>query len=478
LTNSGAAVAAAAFAALPSFARADDTDGDDYADLRFGRVPLPAATPGYDPAEDAKALIVAGTPSPATLPIPGTQFLGSYGPGERFVLRVPANWNGRLVVAGTPAFRCEFASDAIWGDYVLARGYAYAASNKGIAFNAGVEKIAASDSPGRVYPVPFDLYSLESEKIAIRLGALTPAKTSIAAWNDDFVTLTRVAQQHLVAHRHMPSRTYAVGLSNGGAQVRSMLERHPELVDGGVDWSGVYWSPQRSPLDYLPAFLRAMPAYAGAAFGDAQAAAAIEAAGYPADRKQGVDAHPSLWFEYYAGQPSFYADLALFTFALMIDPDATSSIAADGCTPNAKDPARLPGSCAATGLGSPAARAAYVPSGRARNAIRGFEQTGRIGKPLVSIAGAADMFVTPANNATPYLTAVKQAGKSALYHQYLVAGGTHVDTFSAFGYGLTPQLPFAWAAFDQLVAIVENGYAAPGAGTQRAVGAPSDITAA
>jgi len=38
--------------------------------------------------------------------------------------------------------------------------------------------------------------------------------------------------------------------------------------------------------------------------------------------------------------------------------------------------------------------------------------------------------------------------------QYIVAGGTHVDTFSPFGYGLQPQLPFAWAAFRQLVAMI------------------------
>ncbi len=59
--------------------------------------------------------------------------------------------------------------------------------------------------------------------------------------------------------------------------------------------------------------------------------------------------------------------------------------------------------------------------------------------------------------------------------QYLVNGGTHLDTFAAFGYGLQPQLPFAWAAFEQLVAIVEGGFLPPGAGTQRAVSAPAEI---
>ncbi len=476
LTASAAAAAAAAFGATGDGARADDDGGMAFPDLRWGRLPLPSPTPGYDPAGDAQASIAPGAVSPAPSAIPGLQLIGSYAPNERFVLRVPANWNGRLVVAGTPAFRSEFAGDAIWGDYVLMRGYAYASSNKGIAYNAGVEKIAATDSPGRVYPIPFDLDSLETEKLAIRLGVLTPAAIPISSWNDDFATLTKAAKQYLVAHHHLPSYTYAVGFSNGGAQVRSLLERHPELVDGGVDWSGVYWAPHHSLLDYLPAFLRAMPAYVASGFADPQAAATIEAAGFPADRKQSVDGHGSLWFEYFAGQPSFYADLSVFAYALLIDPEATSAVSADGCTPAATDPARAAGTCAATGLGTPAARAAYVPSQRAREAIRAFAHSGYIGKPLISIAGTADAFVTPGNNAAPYLAAVKHAATGQPYYQYLVEGGTHVDAFTGFGYGLQPQLPFAWAAFDQLVAIAERGYQVPGAGTARTVKSPAEIT--
>jgi pimeloyl-ACP methyl ester carboxylesterase len=472
---SAAALAGTQFIRGGSAARADDAEGEDFADLRWGKLALPPSTPGYDPAGDAKTLIAATVASPAPNPIPGVQLLGSYAPGQRFVLRVPSNWNGRLVVAGTPAFRSEFANDAIWGDFVMTRGYAFASSNKGIAFSSGIEKIAASDSPGSIYPIPFDLFSLESEKIAIRLGALTPAKTSLAAWNDDLVTLIKVAKQYLVAHRHLPSHVYAVGYSNGGSQVRSLLERHPDLVDGGVDWSGVYWSPQRSLLDYLPPFLKAMPAYVASGFNDAQAAAAIEAAGFPTDRKQSTDGHQSLWFEYYAGQPSFYADLTLFAYALLIDPEATASIAAGGCTPDAKNPAGLPGTCAGTGLATPGARAAYVPSQAARNAIRGFAHSGDIGRPLLSIAGSADAFVTPHNNATAYLAAIKRAGKGNLCIQYLVDGGTHVDPLVDFGYGLRAQAPFAWAAFDQLAAVVERGVQAPGAGTQRIVTAPTDI---
>lgn len=449
------------------------------ADLRFGFAPLPPASPGYDPAGDSKALIIAGTPSPATSPIPGLQYVGSYAAGEQYFVRIPASWNGKLAVVGTPAFRSAFASDAIWGDFLMANGYAYASSNKGIPYNAVVEPIASSQDPTTAYPIPFDLLKLETAKETFRLGALTPRKITIDTWNADFAKLTITAQQIVkTATGVTPTRTYAVGVSNGGAEVRALLEQYPNLVDGGVDWEGVLWTPQRSILDYMPVFLKWMPQYVASGFTDATARAAIMAAGYPADIVGTSSAHPSLWFEYYAGQPSFYTDLTLFAYALLIDPTASSFISPSGCTPDATNPAQLPGTCAASGLGLMSNRQTYTPSAQARAAINTFAHTGKIGKPLVSIAGTADMFITPQNNATPYLAMVNASGAGSKYWQYLVTGGTHVDTFAAFpGYGLQAQLPFAWAAFKQMVAIVENGYTPPGAGTQQTVSTASQIKA-
>lgn len=449
--------------------------GATVADLRFGFSPTPAAFPGYDPAGDAKALIVAGTPSPAAAAVPGTLATGSYAENQRYVIKVPAAWNGKLVVAGTPATRSEFANDAIWGDFVLATGYAFASSNKGIKYNAIAETLAASPDLAHAFPVPFDLAGLETKTLSYRLGALEQP-TSIEAWNADLATLTLSAKAFLKTYfRKAPSHTYAVGLSNGGAQVRSLLERYGDLVDGGVDWSGVFWSPTANVFTYMPTFLANMPAYVASNFTDAASAAAIRAAGYPADITQASAKDASLWFAYYANQASFYTDLTVFEYALLIDPAASSSAGTGGCTPNSVKPAGLPGTCNARGLAVPANRAAYVPSADAAANIARFAHTGNIAKPLVSICGAADMFVTPGNNAKPYLAAVNAAGKGSNYWQYVVSGGTHVDTFVALGYGLQPQLPFAWAAFDQLVAIVERKYAPAGPGTSRPVDRPSEI---
>src|SRR5437868_4133095 len=50
----------------------------------------------------------------------------------RFLLRLPADWNGRLVVAGASGTRSEYNGDFAWSDYVLQEGYAYASQNKGV----------------------------------------------------------------------------------------------------------------------------------------------------------------------------------------------------------------------------------------------------------------------------------------------------------------------------------------------------------
>jgi pimeloyl-ACP methyl ester carboxylesterase len=451
-------------------------------DLRWKFAPLPVSGNGYDPLGDANALILPTSPTGATAPIPGVQTLGSYATDERYVIRVPDAWNGKLVVVGTPSQRSEFANDGIWSDFLLANGYAFACSNKALPFNAFVEAIAASPNPNLSWPVCYDLLSLETFKFSFRLSEIYPSKKPIQGWNDDFIALTQAAQAYLATNYRAPSRTYAVGLSNGGAQVRALLEQRPDLVDGGVDWSGVLWNPANSILDYLPKFLKWMPQYVASNFTDPVATAAIQAAGFPADVKSASAANPSLWLEYYSNQASFYADLTLFVYAMLIDPNATSTLPASaGFTPNPVNPARLPGtpSAGVSGLADPVVRQNYVPSAAARAAIAPFAHTGNIGKPLISIAGAVDMFITPQNNATPYLAAVNAAGKGSQYWQYIVTGGTHVDTFSALNpaYGLQPQLPFAWAAFNQLVGFVERGVRPAGAGTQQTVSQPTQIAA-
>jgi hypothetical protein len=221
-----------------------------------------------------------------------------------------------------------------------------------------------------------------------------------------------------------------------------------------------------------------MPAYVSSGFRDSAIVAELVRRGFPPDVVQDDPAHPSLYAEFYSNVLPFYADVTVFAYALLIDPEADASYEIPACVADARDPARLPARCNGTGLALPENRAAYVPSAAARRAIATFAHRGTIGKPLVSIAGTHDAFITPQNHAVAYARAVERAGRSALHELFLVEGGTHVDTFAAFGYGLQAQAPFAWAAFDRLVRTVEGGATrsgTTGAGAFRTVRTPREL---
>jgi len=440
-----------------------------YGDLRAGHVPLPPAMPGYDPSGDATHLIRAGAASPATDSIPGTQLLDSLGPGHRFVVRVPEAWNGDLVVCGTPATRSEFANDVIFGDFLLARGFAFASSNKGVPYNGIIEPAAVTPDPSLAYPVPFDFERLRQAGAVIRAGMLWPKRVGVEAWNDDLANVTRAAKERVAEIAGgAPARTYAVGLSNGGGQVRSLLERWPELVDGGLEWAAILWSAEENILTYLPPFLRAMPAYVRSGYHDMDAHDAIVAAGFPPDRVQNDPAHPSLWDDHYSNLPPFYADLTTFMFARLLDPESDSWC---GAPPNVPNPITraCDGVTNARGLALPEIRAAYVPSESVKQKIGEFAHTGKLQRPLIGVAGTADILIPPQLNFKPYMEAVRAAGCAENYWQYLVEDGPHVDSYVAFGYGLRPQLPFVWRAFEQLVRIVADGERPRGAGKARTV---------
>ncbi|MGH7727673.1 MAG: hypothetical protein ACREM2_02610 [Vulcanimicrobiaceae bacterium] len=425
----------------PSFAAHDD--------LRFGAVPLPAASAGYDPEGDACALLPPGFHSPAAEPVPGLEVRGSFGAPHRYVLRIPGNWNGRLVSLGTPATRSEHACDAILGDYLLAGGYAFVAGNKGVPYNAVIEPLEATPDPALAYRIPFAAPRIAPGSV-LRSGALWPARAEVGAWHDDLGALVRAARAHLRERTgREPVRTYGIGLSLGGAQVRALIEREPELLDGGVEWAAVLWDAEHHLLAHLPAFLRAMPAYLASDFCDRDAHDALVAAGFPPDRLGADPAHRSLWNEHYANVP-FYADLTLFLFARLLDPEAGP-------------------------LESLAERAAYRPSAAVRATIAAFAHRGHLERPLLGIAGEADPFVAPQHHFAPYLALVRAAGCAQNYRQFLIEGGTHLDSYVAYGYRLQAQLPFAWAAFERLVALVEGERPLARPGSCTLVRSPAEI---
>ncbi|GAA4072643.1 tannase/feruloyl esterase family alpha/beta hydrolase [Actinomadura miaoliensis] len=167
----------------------------------------------------------------------------------QFVIRLPEKWNGGLVVAGSPGTRRQYANDFAISDWVLAKGYAFAATDKG---NSGSEFYTDGRRPG----------------------------DAIAEWNHRVTQLTRSARA-VVTQRYgrPPRRTFAAGISNGGYLVRWQLENRPELYDGGIDSEGTLWRADGpNLLTFLPPVLRAYPSYA--ATGDPNAHRAILDAGF------------------------------------------------------------------------------------------------------------------------------------------------------------------------------------------------------
>ncbi|WP_405680634.1 MULTISPECIES: tannase/feruloyl esterase family alpha/beta hydrolase [unclassified Streptomyces] len=317
----------------------------------------------------------------------------------QFVIRLPDRWNGGLVVAGSPGVREQYASDRAIGDWVLARGYAFAATDKG---NTGAAFYRDGRAPG----------------------------DALAEWNTRVTQLTRAARA-VITQRYLrpPARTLATGMSNGGYLVRWQLENHPELYDGGVDWEGTLWREQGpNLLTFLPPALAAYPAYAGGGEGAERAHQQMTAAGFPAGSE-------FLWPFHH----QYYWDLTQRIYREELDPhyDGTLEAGHPFCAP-----------------GSPGCDADYDYRSRpdgVREAISKIALTGRIGKPLITVHGTLDVLLPISQDSDVYARMVGDVGRGHLFRYYRVEGGTHVDSlFDAFPDKLRPLLPCHRAAFTAL----------------------------
>jgi hypothetical protein len=195
---------------------------------------------GHTVPADWAGLTAASLPQPVG--VPGIQIDGYFPDSSttnanhgwnhdaQFVLRLPDNWNGGLVVSGTPGVRRQYANDRAIADHVLARGFAFAATDKG---NTGAAFHTDGTRPG----------------------------DAILEWHTR-VTELAIAARSVVAQRYgrPPTRTLAAGISNGGYLVRWQLEHNPWLFDAGVDWEGTLWTADGPNLfTFLPPALRAYP---------------------------------------------------------------------------------------------------------------------------------------------------------------------------------------------------------------------------
>lgn len=166
-------------------------------------------------------------------PVPGLLVTGTLPPDQhaRYLLRVPRDWNGRLVVAAASGVTSERTYDLYLSDYLLSRGYAFAATDKGVRSALVDDVILLPQTP----------------------------ESSVRRWAPRLEDLARHAAAECEAARgRRPEFIYAAGLSNGGWIARKAAESASGLFAGAVEVSGVLWRADAGGLmRELPAALRA-----------------------------------------------------------------------------------------------------------------------------------------------------------------------------------------------------------------------------
>jgi hypothetical protein len=353
----------------------------------------------------------------------------------RFLLRVPDDWNGRLVVAGASGTRSEFNGDFAWSDYVVQKGYAYASQNKGV-YNLFIVSLA-SETP----PEPLACRLNPTSKIWVHFFD-NDANQPFTRWGPAIVTAAGIARDALVALEGQPPRyTYAVGTSNGGYQVRRAVELAPHVFDGGVDWEGTFVDPAAPNIltDLPPAILN-FPDYAASGFSPTSTAAKnILAAGYPPDIVAGTT---SLWGLYNAQ----FWEVTQCQWQKRLDPTYDT-------------------------YGSGTATYNYVnrlSESDVAAQLAAFANTGRLLRPLITVAGTMDALLPINHHARAYARKVAAVraedaargadddDRRAPYRLYEVQNGNHIETFR----DVFPQLeliqPHAQRAFDLLLDGVEH----------------------
>jgi hypothetical protein len=225
----------------------------------------------------------------------------------------------------------------------------------------------------------------------------------------------RLARRGLEAHfGRGPHRTYAVGTSNGGYQVRRAVESYPELFDGGVDWEGTYVDAEAPNIltDLPPAILN-FPDYVASGF-DAHSTAAknMLGAGYPPDIRNGAS---SMWLNY---SNSFW-EVTQCQWQKRLDPAYDT-------------------------YGSGTATYNYVARRSQSDVaaqLAAFATTGAIRRPLITVAGTMDALLPIDHHARAYARRVAAQAKGGggdgdsderpAYRLYEVQNGNHIETYKS-----------------------------------------------
>jgi len=415
----------------------------------------PATTPGnntiltlpafaFTPQTDRGVIAPsAAKRPPITVVVPGVQIQARVADDPtgqaRFLLRLPDNWNGRLVVAGASGTRSEFNGDFVWSDYVLQKGYAYASQNKG---TLNFQLSTAADPLGcRLNP---------SSGVYVRFFDNLPGQ-SFTRWTDAFINAAKIAKDGVKeAYDHEPRYIYAVGTSNGGYQVRRALESEPTLFDGGVDWEGTFVEESAPNIltDLPPAILN-WPDYVASNFDpNSTAAKNILAAGYAPDIVAPTTPAGASSRSFWGNYSNSFWEVTQCQWQKRLDPTYDTYVSG-------------------TGTYNYIQRLSFSNVGEEMAA---FANTGVIKAPLVTVAGTMDSLLPIDHHARAYARKVNAAladdgkgpdKKTPAYRLYEVQNGNHIETYQDFFPQLELIMPHAQHAFDLLVLQVEQKMTLP-----------------
>lgn len=290
----------------------------------------------------------------------------------RFLLRIPEDWNGRLICAAASGVTSERTYDLYLSDYLLKHGYAFAATDKGVRLGLVDDVILIPQTP----------------------------EASVRRWAGRLEDLARLAIAECEKARgKKPDFVYAAGLSNGGFIARKAAESSAGLFHAAIEVSGVMWREDAGNLlRELPAALRVHPAT------DAKWAPVVT------------------WYR------DTYWEAVLRMFIGDLDPGYAGAVEAYD----------------------------FDSRPEAREAVAGFQNTGDLKIPLVSIAGRQDWLIPCASHAEAYAALVKKAGKSALHSLEIVENAAHIDTNAEIFPFIAPLMPRLHAAFEALATRIEK----------------------
>jgi hypothetical protein len=400
--------------------------------------------PGAFAPTGDRAAIAAGAAyrTPITKAVPGLQITGTMAdnPNARWLLRLPNDWNGRLVMGAPASTRSEYAGDWIHSDYLVQKGYAYVATNKGILNS----RPGTADDPKACHLSP---PGVPTSGTLVRFY-MADDPDSIRHWFTRTAEGTRIGQKLAKAnYGSRPAYTYIVGLSAGGWVVRRMLENMPRGFDGGLDWESpaVSPAPHNGVLAQFPVGLSNFPDYIASGYSSTSAGfQAMQDWGYPPDVFAANPNPFSTRGSYLETFKNNFWNLLECGFVNTLDPTYSTT-------------APPPPDFSAYDYKERKHTAHLAP------ALAHIGFSGDLQRPMISIHGTMDALAL-ISGARDYDRQVHRAGAGHLHRLYEIQNGSHLDRNPDPPWNFTQIeriTPHFGLAFERLVSWVESGVRPP-----------------